>query len=75
MTFVIKDKPFSEVLTGLVLTANPDQSVEKPSDENQKLVWVIGPDPKAPQNQIILITTRKAALDPERKFKLPAVFK
>ena len=73
--FVIKDKPFSEVLTGLMMKANPDPSVKDPSEVNQKLVWVLGPDPNDPENEIILITTRTAALDPERKFKLPAVFK
>ncbi|MBT4692416.1 MAG: serine/threonine protein kinase [Planctomycetaceae bacterium] len=70
--FTMKDKPLAEVLTGIVMKANPDPTVTSPSMSNQKLIWLITTDPNDPGNKIILITTRKAAA--ANKYTLPAVF-
>jgi serine/threonine-protein kinase len=73
--FKAVDKPFGELLTGLVMKANPDPTVTDPSQPKQKLLWVLGPDPAAPDNTIILLTTRTAAMDTARKYEIPDVFK
>jgi serine/threonine protein kinase len=70
--FTMKDKPLAEVLTGIVMKANPDRTVTSPSMPNQKLIWLITTDPNDPDNKIILITTRKAA--ETNKYTLPPVF-
>lgn len=70
--FTMKDKPLAEVLTGIVMKANPDRTVTSPSMPNQKLIWLITTDPNDPGNKIILITTRKAAAT--NKYTLPLVF-
>ena len=70
--FTMKDKPLAEVLTGIVMKANPDPTVTSPSMPNQKLIWLITTDPNDPGNKIILITTRKAAIT--NKYTLPLVF-
>jgi eukaryotic-like serine/threonine-protein kinase len=70
--FSLKDKPLAEVLTGIVMKANPDPTVTSPSMPNQKLIWLITTDPNDPGNKIILITTRKAA--ETNKYTLPSVF-
>ncbi|MCI0357112.1 MAG: hypothetical protein L0211_01335, partial [Planctomycetaceae bacterium] len=70
--FKQEDKTFAEILTALVLKANPITTVKSPTESDQKLIWVIGPDPADPAKQIILITTRAAA--ETKKYTLPAVF-
>ena len=70
--FLMKDKPLAEVLTGIVMKANPDPTVTSPTMPNQKLIWLITEDPDDPANKIILITTRKAA--ETNQYTLPAVF-
>jgi hypothetical protein len=70
--FKQEDKPFAEILTALVLKANPITTVKSPTEADQKLIWVIGPDPDDASKQIILITTRDAAA--AKKYALPAVF-
>ena len=70
--FTMKDKPLADVLTGIVMKANPDPTVTSPSMPNQKLIWLITTDPNDPGNKIILITTRKAAAT--NNYTLPAVF-
>ena len=70
--FTMKDKPLAEVLTGIVMKANPDPTVTSPSMPNQKLIWLITTDPNDPGNRIILITTRKAATT--NKYTLPPIF-
>ena len=37
----------------------PGHDGKDPSETDQKLVWVIGPDPDSPGKQIVLITTRR----------------
>jgi serine/threonine protein kinase len=73
--FKVVDKPFGELLTGLVMKANPDPTVTDPSQPEQKLLWVLGPDPAAPDNTIILLTTRTATMDTSRKYEIPDAFK
>ena len=70
--FAIKNKSLAEVLTGIVMKANPDRTVTSPSMPNQKLIWLITTDPNDPGNKIILITTRKAAVT--NNYTLPPVF-
>ena len=70
--FTMKDKPLADVLTGIVMKANPDPTVTSPSMPNQKLIWLITTDPNDPGNKIILITTRKAAAT--NNYTLPSVF-
>ena len=56
----------------MVSKANPDPSVKDPSEPAQKLIWVIADDPDKAGNRIILITTRKDAM--EEKYTLPKPF-
>ena len=70
--FKMENATTAEILTGLVMKANPITTVKAPSEANQKLVWIIGPDPADPSKQAILITTRAAV--EKLKLKLPAIF-
>lgn len=70
--FEAVDQPLSEILTALVMRANPVTTVTAPSDPNQKLVWIQGLDPADPKKPILLITTREAAQ--RRNDTLPAAF-
>jgi hypothetical protein len=54
------------------MRCNPITTVKKPSEEDQKLVWVIGDDPSQAGRRIVLITSREGAAT--RKLELPAVF-
>lgn len=65
----IEDASVAEILTALLLQANPIRSVA--NDRVQKLVWVVGPHPEKPNTSAILITTRAAA---EGTYTLPEVF-
>jgi len=67
----IRDKPLHEILTTVVVTAMA--TGKPPSDVSQKMVWVIGPDPAAPDQKIILVTTRAAVA--EKGYTLPEDFK
>jgi len=62
----------ADILTALVRKANPITTVQDPSELDQKLIWVIGPDPDQPATKIVLITTRAAAA--ERNYVLPPPF-
>ena len=53
------ERPLGEVLTELVMAANPDKTVTDASQSQQMLVWVLDPDAEA---TTILITTRDAAI-------------
>jgi len=68
----LENKTVAEVLTAIVLKANPNSLVKDPSDPMLKLVWVIGSDPDQLEIPSILITTRDAAT--KRMQKLPQVF-
>jgi hypothetical protein len=69
--FEAKDKPLAEILTGLCMKANPITTVKEPSEEDQKLIWVIAPDPDTGK-EAILITTRDAAK--AKSYSLPKPF-
>ena len=66
------DKSVAEILTALVLKANPITTVQAPSEPDQKLVWVIADDPSEAGKSMVLITTRQMV--EKNKYKLPAVF-
>lgn len=70
--FKMENSSLADVLTGLVRKANPVTTVKDASELDQKLIWVVGPDPDKPNQQVILITTRKAA--ETKKYTLPAPF-
>ncbi len=67
--FKQENKPVGEILTALVMKTSTNTD---PASPEQKLIWVVGPDPDNPSKQIVLITTRKKAA--ERGNKLPTVF-
>ncbi len=71
--FEARDKPLNEVLTALVMKANPITTVKAPNETDQKLIWVVGPDPADAGKNIILITTRDAAA--AKNYTLPDAFK
>ena len=56
----------------MVLKANPIKTVQSPDEEDQQLIWVIGPNPDNPGQNIVLVTTRAAAA--KKGYRLPLVF-
>jgi hypothetical protein len=70
--FKQENQTVADILTALVRKANPVTTVQDPSERDQKLVWLIGPDPENPAKQAILITTRAAAAT--KKYTLPPPF-
>lgn len=64
--FAYRDQPLRSVLTNLVMRANPVTTVTRPTEEDQKLVWVVSPG-----GEKILITTRTAA---KASYELPKEF-
>lgn len=56
--FQQKDRPLAEILTALVLKANPDPAVTDARDPKCKLIWLI--DPANPEGRV-RVTTRTAA--------------
>ncbi|MBL8892034.1 MAG: hypothetical protein JNL67_18815 [Planctomycetaceae bacterium] len=56
--FQQKDRPLAEILTALVLKANPDPAVTDARDPKCKLIWLI--DPTNPEGRV-RVTTRSAA--------------
>ena len=71
--FKVQNQTLAEVLTALVMQANPVANLQDASQPDQKLVWVVAPDPEgAPEEEIILITTRSAAK--KNNYQLPAPF-
>ena len=70
--FAQQDQTLAEILTALVMKANPVTTVRSPSEPAQRLVWAIGTDPAAAPGQTIVITTRQVA---EKEYQLPAPFR
>jgi hypothetical protein len=66
------NQPAETILVEILHRANPNKSVNEPSDERQKLVYVIA-SPSGGKSEQILITTRARAV--ERGDELPAVFR
>ena len=68
--FNAENKMLGEVITRILQAAT---GVRKPaSDPEQKLIWVLGPDPDDSSKKVILITTRVAA--EQKGYMLPNVF-
>ena len=68
----LSQKSFEEILTSIVVSANPDADITGAADPNCKLIWVVAPDPENPEQQAILITTRSAA--EQKAYQLPDPF-
>jgi serine/threonine protein kinase len=66
------DVPLRDVLTEIVLGANPDKTATGPKDEKQALIWVVHPPGKPASETEILITTREAAA--KKGYELPKEF-
>jgi hypothetical protein len=69
--FRFKETPLREVLTALVMRANPVTTVKSPAEVDQKLVWVVGSHPEQADRQAVLVTTRTASAG---TYELPAEF-
>ena len=63
--------PLRQVLTELVLRANPDKTATGSKDEKQSLIWVVVDDAANPGTKEILVTTRQSA---DGKYDLPPEF-
>ncbi len=61
-----------EILTSIMVSANPAKDISGPADPRCKLVWAIADDPEAPGQPILLITTRNAA--EANQYELPLEF-
>lgn len=70
--FAAENQTIAEILTAIVMRANPVTTVTSPAEPDQKLIWVVGPDPADAEKQILLITTRDAAQ--REGYKLPSPF-
>lgn len=51
----------AEILTSIMVSANPDKDITGAADPKCKLIWVVAEDPDKPGQKAILITTRAAA--------------
>ena len=72
--FDAKSGTVAELLTTMAIGMNPVRTVRDPSEQDQRVVWTVGPDPKDPdkKSSVVLITTRSTA---KRKgYRLPAAF-
>jgi hypothetical protein len=67
-----KDKTVAEILTAMMMKANPVPTVKLPTEDDQKIIWVIAPDAAGSSTKTILITTRKAAM--REGYTIPKVF-
>lgn len=67
------DVSFRDVLTDLVIRANPDKSATGPSDPKQALIWVVAASSAGSHGIEILITTRQAAQS--QGYELPMEFR
>jgi eukaryotic-like serine/threonine-protein kinase len=70
--FKQENQTVADILTALVRKANPITTVKDPSEAEQKLVWVVAPNPDNVSQPAILITTRAAAA--AKKLTLPSQF-
>lgn len=69
---VIEQKSVSEILTSIMIAANPSKDITGASDPMCKLIWVVGDDPENPGQKAVLITTRTAAA--AKSYQLPPAF-
>ena len=70
--FKAEDESVAEVLTNLVMQANPVTTVQSASEKDQKLVWVESQDAESANRLVIMITTRNAA--EAKGLQLPPAF-
>ena len=70
--FAHDDETIADILTALVIEASPIRAVKDAQDPALKLIWTIGNDPKDPEKEIVLITTREGAK--KRGDKIPKRF-
>ncbi len=70
--FEMQNSKLADILTEIMLRANPDKSATGPADPKCKLVWVIAESDTSGVD-CIKITTRAAAA--EKNWELPDVFK
>lgn len=70
---VMKQKTLAEILTSIMISANPSKDITGASDPECKLIWVVAADPDKPDQKSILVTTRAAAA--EKSYTLPAAFR
>ena len=68
----INQTPLADILTAIMVGANPAKDITGPADPNCQLIWVIAEDPESPGEMAVLITTRTAAK--EKSYKLPPAF-
>ena len=74
--FEFKETPIREILTSLARRANPVTTVQSPNEKDQKVVWLLLDDDKAPNKKKLDLTTRawsetnRATLPKE--FELPS---
>jgi eukaryotic-like serine/threonine-protein kinase len=73
VNFDQRNATVGDVLTAIVRMANPITTVRAPHEPDQKLIWVVAPEPTPPARTIVLLTTRDGAA--ERGWTLPAVFR
>ena len=69
---VIEQKSVSEILTSIMIAANPSKDISGANDPMCKLIWVVSDDPEKPGQKAILITTRAAAA--AKSYQLPPAF-
>lgn len=69
---VIEQKSVSEILTSIMIAANPSKDITGANDPMCKLIWVVGDDPEKPGQKAVLITTRTAAAT--KAYQLPPAF-
>jgi len=69
----IQNQSVSEILTQVMVSANPNREITGATDPKCKLVWVITEDDESGGKPFVLITTRAAAAD--KGYVLPDVFK
>lgn len=70
--FKQQDQTIADILTAMVMKANPVTTVKEPNELDQKLIWVIAKD-EADGKEKILITTRDSAA--KKNYPLPDTFK
>jgi len=67
-----KNESVGQVLTAIMIQANPRTGLSTPSDEKQVLVWAPKKETKISAKAIVFVTTRVGAT--KRKLKLPRAF-
>jgi serine/threonine protein kinase len=68
----IRQKSLHDLLTEIMVSANPAKDIAGPADPRCKLVWAIADDPEQNGRSMIVITTRSAAK--QKNYRLPEVF-